>query len=244
MEWIKPGLQISIESLDSVPENKLFIKTGPSVLELNYFINTADCQVFPDTQSSYLVYIKFEDLYFQSQPEFPFKGMPSHSQSICCNAQLLLLDLMFTNLDGIYRKLYLESKALELVLKAYSLHAEQSHGCENCRFLKFEYNKDKVQQARQILLDQLNNPPTIPELSKMLGLNQCYLKKGFKEMYNTTIYDFVKDQRMELAKSLIRKSGQNLNEISVALGYASISSFSKAFKKKHGLNPSELKTDN
>jgi AraC-like DNA-binding protein len=241
MEFIKPGLQISFENLESVPVNELLIKSAPDSLELNYFLNTSECQVFSGSKNSFLIYIKIEHAYFNGIEEFPFKNMPSQVQAICCNTQFMLLDLMSTQLTGIYRKLYLESKSMELILRAYGLHVEEKGSCANCRFLQFDYNKEKIQKARQILLYQLNNPPTIPELAKTLGINQCYLKKGFKEMYNTTVYDFVQEQRMELAKGMIRNSQYNLNEISESLGFSSTSSFSKAFKKMHGVNPSELR---
>ncbi len=243
MEFIKPGLEISCDKLDSVPVNELLIKSSPDSLELNYFLNTAECQVFSESTDSYLIYIKIENRYFNSdESEFPFRGMPSQTQSICCNTQFMLQELMTTQLSGIYRKLFLESKALELILRAYGLHIEQNSSCTNCRFLQFDYNKEKIQEARKILLYQLNNPPTIPDLAKTLGINQCYLKKGFKEMYNTTVYDFVQEQRMEMAKGMIRNSQFSLTEISESLGFSSAGSFSKAFKKMHGVNPSEMKT--
>ncbi len=242
MELIKSGLWLSVESLETVPVSELVIRSGRFSLDLNYFLNASECLAFPDVDESVLIHLKLENSYFQNlNNEFPFLDIPSHSQSICCNTQFILLDMMRSQLTGIYRKMFLESKCLDLILRAYTLHTGQNNNCENCGFLKFDYNKDKIQKARSILLYQLNNPPTIPELAKNLGINQCYLKKGFKEMYGTTIYDFVQQQRMELAKGLIQNSQYAIAEISESLGFSSASSFSKAFKKIHGINPGEMR---
>ncbi|MBK8483329.1 MAG: helix-turn-helix transcriptional regulator [Saprospiraceae bacterium] len=241
-ELIASGLQISFEPLVSVIGNELVIKIFEESIELNYFTNSNECEPSETKVTSFLIHIKFDQSYFKNKDfSRPFHALPSHSQSICCNTQFILMDIWTTNLNGIYRKLFLESKAVELLLRAYSLHLEQSGDCANCRFLKFDYNKDKIIQARQILLENLNNPPTIPDLAKIIGINQCYLKKGFKEMFNMTIYDFVMEQRMILAKGLIQNSQFSVYEVSESLGYASSSSFSKAFKKIHGFSPSELK---
>jgi AraC-like DNA-binding protein len=245
MEIIRPGLTLSIESLDCVPVNELVIRSSDTLTELNYFINAAECLIYPEFTESLLIQIKFKPEFFIiHQGEFPFRNLNSQRQSICCNTQQVLLDMIRTHLKGIYRNLFLESKCLDLVLRAYTLHLDQNASCENCRFLKFDYNKEKIQKARSILLYQLNKPPTIPELSKNLGINQCYLKKGFKEMYGLTIYDFVQEQRMEIAKGMIQQSQFNVSEISESLGFASTSSFSKAFKKMYGMNPSEMRQIN
>ena len=55
-----------------------------------------------------------------------------------------------------------------------------------------------------------------------------------------TIFDFYQDQRMEHAKFLLYEKGQSVSEVSVSLGYSSISHFSSAFKKHTGIKPCEL----
>ena len=78
------------------------------------------------------------------------------------------------------------------------------------------------------------------ELSRKVAINECYLKKGFKEMYGTTIFDFFQSQRMEHAKYLLYEKGLTVTDVSASLGYSSISHFSTAFKKHTGIKPCEL----
>jgi AraC family transcriptional regulator len=109
-----------------------------------------------------------------------------------------------------------------------------------CKFLSNQSDRMKVMNARKILMDQLTEPLTIKELSKRVAMNECYLKKGFKEMYGATIFEFYQQQRMEYARQLLYEQNLSVTEVSILLGYSSISHFSTAFKKQTGLKPCEL----
>jgi AraC family transcriptional regulator len=109
-----------------------------------------------------------------------------------------------------------------------------------CKFLANEADREKIIKAREVLLQHIGEPLTIKELSRKVAINECYLKKGFKEMFGTTIFDFYQSQRMEHAKYLLYDKGLSVTEVSMLLGYSSISHFSTAFKKHTGIKPCEL----
>lgn len=109
-----------------------------------------------------------------------------------------------------------------------------------CKFLALQEEREKIILAREILLNHIGDPITIRELSRKAAMNECYLKKGFKVMFGTTIFDFYQDQRMEHARYLLYEKGLTVSEVSAMLGYSSISHFSTAFKKHTGLKPCEL----
>jgi AraC-like DNA-binding protein len=106
--------------------------------------------------------------------------------------------------------------------------------------LAHETDCKKVLKARELLLQHIGEPLTIKALSRKVAMNECYLKKGFKEMFGVTIFDFYQSQRMEHAKYLLYEKGLTVTDVSVLLGYSSISHFSTAFKKHTGLKPCEL----
>ena len=108
------------------------------------------------------------------------------------------------------------------------------------KFLANEADREKIAKARELLLMHISEPLTIKALSRKVAINECYLKKGFKEMYGTTIFDFFQSQRMEHAKYLLYEKGLSVTDVSALLGYSSISHFSTAFKKHTGLKPCEL----
>jgi AraC family transcriptional regulator len=109
-----------------------------------------------------------------------------------------------------------------------------------CKFLVHLEDREKIIKAREILLAHIGDPITIKELSRKAAINECYLKKGFKVMFGTTIFDFYQDQRMEHARFLLYEKGFSVSEVSASLGYSSISHFSTAFKKHTGLKPCDL----
>jgi AraC family transcriptional regulator len=109
-----------------------------------------------------------------------------------------------------------------------------------CKFLTNDADRDKILKAREILIEHIGDPITIRELSRKVAINECYLKKGFKVLFGSTIFDFYQDQRMEHARFLLYEKGKTVSEVSAELGYSSISHFSTAFKKHTGLKPCEL----
>jgi AraC family transcriptional regulator len=121
-----------------------------------------------------------------------------------------------------------------------SMNTMQEEEVPACKFLAYHEEREKIIKAREILLQHIGDPITIKELSRKVAINECYLKKGFKVMFGTTIFDFYQDQRMEHARYLLYEKGLTVSEVSAMLGYSSISHFSTAFKKHTGLKPCEL----
>lgn len=129
------------------------------------------------------------------------------------------------------------------ILLLYSMDCMMGEKAEEvftCKFLANEADREKIIKAREVLLQHIGEPLTIKELSRKVAINECYLKKGFKELFGTTIFDFYQGQRMEHAKYLLYDKGLSVTEVSSLLGYSSISHFSTAFKKHTGIKPCEL----
>ncbi len=131
---------------------------------------------------------------------------------------------------------------LQMIL-LYSLESHFTNDEEPvfvCKFLANEDDRKKILAARDVLIKNINTPITIKQLSRKVGINECYLKKGFKEVFGSTIFEFYQTQRMEHAKYLLYEKGLTVTEVSELLNYSSISHFSTAFKKQTGIKPCEL----
>lgn len=109
-----------------------------------------------------------------------------------------------------------------------------------CRFLTYDSEREKVFEARRIIEQNVDRSITIKELSRMVAMNECYLKKGFKALVGKTIHDFQQELRISKAKEMLQLQGQTVSEVANSLGYSSISHFSTAFKKATGMKPCEL----
>ena len=158
-----------------------------------------------------------------------------------CNRKRMVLDALLSNsFSGASANIYINSKVHEVLLYSVECLIEEKEEGFACKFLEEESGRDRIYKAREVLLDHIGNPITIKELSRKVAMNECYLKKGFKEIFGTTIFDFYQQQRMEHAKYLLYEKSLSVTDVSDLLGYSSISHFSAAFKKHTGLKPCEL----
>ena len=172
-----------------------------------------------------------------------FKHLSSFSKTLplCGKTRMALEALLNHTYSGSLENIFINAQTQMLLL--YSLDCmlgEKEIDVVNCKFLANQLDREKIVKAREVLIQHIGEPITIKELSRKVAINECYLKKGFKEMFGTTIFDFYQSQRMEHAKYLLYEKGLSVTEVSLLLGYSSISHFSTAFKKHTGLKPCEL----
>ena len=102
-------------------------------------------------------------------------------------------------------------------------------------------DKARLERAKDILSNNLDNPPSLTELSKELGLNTTKLKKEFKEVFGLPVFKYLQNERLTTAHGLISKKEATVQEAAWHVGYDSLSSFSNAFAKKFGYRPSQIK---
>ena len=158
-----------------------------------------------------------------------------------CNRKRSVLEALLThNYSGAMENVFVNAKVHELLLYSIECLVDEKEETFTCRFLADERGRECIYMAKEILLQRIGEPITIKELSRKVAINECYLKKGFKEVFGTTIFDFYQQQRMEHARYLLNEKGLSVTDVSHVLGYSSISHFSAAFKKHTGLKPCDL----
>lgn len=128
---------------------------------------------------------------------------------------------------------------LRLALEGF-LIPDEANKLPACSFLSNNAERDKVLETQRIILQNLENPFTIKELSREVGMNECYLKKGFKAMFGKTIHEFQQLERIKRSKTLLSEGIYSINEVAFMMGYGSPSHFSTSFKKITGMKPCEL----
>lgn len=85
---------------------------------------------------------------------------------------------------------------------------------------------------------------TLADLAFDAGINTTKLTYGFKQLFNITVHDFQVEQRMKKAETLLRLSDKDVQTIASMTGYKTKSSFTIAFKKKHGIAPRQWREKN
>ncbi|MBO9636281.1 MAG: helix-turn-helix transcriptional regulator [Chitinophagaceae bacterium] len=151
----------------------------------------------------------------------------------------IIRDVLYNHYAGEVKELYLRNKVSELLLLSFS---RISPGTANATEIRLhQYDIDKIREAREYLLANMEHPLTVIELSHKVGINDFKLKKGFKQLYGVTIFDFLLEARMEKARALLTETDTPIHEIAFATGYKNVSSFTAAFKKRMGFPPSAMK---
>jgi AraC-like DNA-binding protein len=143
-----------------------------------------------------------------------------------------MLHEQFSPLAG---HIFLESKMLELI----AVLLEMSHRTAESQCFIQKRDEEKIRHAREILEQDLANPPSLHRLARLAGTNEFALKKGFKQLFGMPVFQFLQQLRMARAAELLRTGEQQVSEVALAVGYENVSAFTRAFKQKQGMLPSE-----
>lgn len=148
---------------------------------------------------------------------------------------IVLNQLINYNLNQSIKPLYFKGKAYEL-LSLYFNRSEDAD-IEQCPFLVDETNVIKIRKAKDIIVSRMAEPPSLQELADEVGLSLKKLKEGFKQIYGDSVFSFLFDYKMEVARKLLEAGDDNVNEVGHKVGYSTSSHFIAAFKKKYGTTP-------
>ena len=99
---------------------------------------------------------------------------------------------------------------------------------------------EKINLAQEILLSDLENPPSLTELANKIGTNTNKLKIEFKAQFGVPVFKYLQNERLKKAYNLIKNEQKTIQEAAWAVGYDSLGSFSNAFEKKFGYRPSQV----
>jgi AraC-like DNA-binding protein len=154
---------------------------------------------------------------------------------VTASMAVVLSQILNFNLNSSVEKIYLKAKVYELL--GLYFNTPEEGDVEQCPFLIDEDNVRRIKMAKEIVIQQMVNPPTLKELADEVGISLKKLKEGFKEIYGDTVYSYILDYKMEYARKLLERGNKNVNEVGLAVGYSTASHFIAAFKKKYGTTP-------
>lgn len=149
----------------------------------------------------------------------------------------ILNDIIYCKFSGSLKRIYLQSKIGELLM----LQLDQVFS-QNSNISKFSKgDRDKAHLVKHLIEINMFKPLTIPELAKLAGINTSKLKEVFKTEFGTTIFGYLTDLRLSLAKSSLEEGELSIGDIAYKLGYKHPQHFTFAFKRKFGFAPSKFK---
>ena len=184
---------------------------------------------------------KFHALFSSEAEYIPFLSPENiekkyYNEADISPSMAIVLNQIFNyNQNSSIKNLYLKGKGYELLSLYFNRNAE--NGIEQCPFLIDEENVLKIKKAKEIIIANIAEPPSLEDLSNQVGLNLKKLKIGFKQIYGDTVYGFLFDYKMEYARKMLDSGSYNVNEVGQEIGYSTASHFIAAFKKKFGTTP-------
>ncbi|WP_248724674.1 helix-turn-helix transcriptional regulator [Seonamhaeicola sp. ML3] len=222
--------------LDIHEENSLLLYNPQRELPINL-------QVAPNSWIvSVLIPIKkFHGLFSQEADHIVFLNEENKDKKyykdgvISPSMAIVLNQLINYNLNTAIKHIYFKGKAYEL-LSLYFNRSEEAD-VEQCPFLVDEANVIKIRNAKDIIVSRMAEPPSLQELADEIGLSLKKLKEGFKQIYGDSVFSFLFDYKMEVARKLLESGDDNVNEVGLKVGYSTSSHFIAAFKKKYGTTP-------
>ena len=155
--------------------------------------------------------------------------------TISPSLSIVLNQMTNYNLNESIKNIYFKGKAYEL-LSLYFNRSEEAN-VEQCPFLVDESNVLKIRKAKDIMVSRMSEPPSLQELANEIELSLKKLKEGFKQIYGDSVFSFLFDYKMEVARKLLESGNHNVNEVGLKVGYSTASHFIAAFKKKYGTTP-------
>lgn len=154
--------------------------------------------------------------------------------------QSILRQIQNCPYTGNLKKLYLEGKVLELIaVQLHHLNTQESTKYNNVRLTRLDI--DRIRQASELLEHNMQSPPTVDSMAATVGVNVNKLKAGFYQLFDTTVFEYLKKKRLKQALYLLEEDKMRISDIVYEIGYNNLSHFSKAFKKEFGVLPREYR---
>lgn len=223
---------------------QLQLKTGTCLLFYNPLQSLPmDMKVKPGSKLLHL-YLSVESLhrmFVDASEELAFINPENvdkkfYSETALNPVTTLALSQIFQlPVNGASQSIYEKAKVYEIL--AWYFNRSEETDIESCPFLENEDNVQKIRLAKKILIEKMTDPPTIPQLAKEIGLNEYRLKEGFKNIYGTTVFKYLSDYRMDVARHILEDGKVKVNEAAYQIGYTNPSHFIAAFRKKFGVTP-------
>ncbi|WP_405292607.1 helix-turn-helix transcriptional regulator [Algibacter sp. Ld11] len=223
-------------TLSILEENSLLLYNPQRDLPINLKIEPNSWMV------SILISIKkFHGLFSQEAGYITFlsddnKDKKYYKDGVISPSMAIVLNQLINyNLNLSIKNLYFKGKAYELLSLYFNRNEDAD--VEQCPFLVDETNVIKIRKAKDIVISRIAEPPSLQELADEIGLNIKKLKEGFKQIYGDSVFSFLFDYKMEVARKLLEAGNDNVNEVGLKVGYSTSSHFIAAFKKKYGTTP-------
>lgn len=159
----------------------------------------------------------------------------NHVVNMTPHTRMILDQIYNCPYQGVFRKLYLEGKSIELIVQQLWEVAQMP--VQNYKWRLHPVDIERIHKVKDILISDLENPPMLKELAKRTGLNDTKLKMGFLQVFGTTAYEYFRTYRINKSREILDQGKLNIDETAYLLGFHDATHFIKNFKNYFGTTP-------
>ena len=138
-------------------------------------------------------------------------------------------------ISGSLKKLLIEAKVHELIALQLNSTVNVLQGKAN------PITTELFQSIRQYLDQTFLQDHSLKNIARHFAINEFSLKKGFKENFNTTVFEYLLNKRLEHGLELLQTGKYCVEEVGSTVGYKYPNHFSTAFKKRFGISPVQVR---
>ncbi|MCC3156156.1 AraC family transcriptional regulator [Hymenobacter sp. 15J16-1T3B] len=204
----------------------------------------------PAAGGYHAVHLRFEPTYFTSLVQDNAEWLPLYEHILPQQRPGTLFDVARPSspqvlellgqlrncpYSGTLQRLYLEARFLDLFV------AQQQHYLTLRVAPARRRERDLLLAVRDYLDEHYANPPGLHDLARLFGTNDFLLKKGFRELFDTTVFGYVAEKRLTEARALLTHSDAAVQDVAARVGFSNAAHFATAFKRRFGLTPQQVR---
>lgn len=229
-----------VELVEPMQHNLLNLQGGKGFVEFeeDKTYETFDVHLYPGFLDQWYGKHKSLDVFMDCMRRQESSQLYEKAMQITPAMNRAIVELKACPFVGLTRKIYLEAKVYEL----FALQLDLCDVVANIgqKQVMKSSDIDKIHAAKEYIRLNSGTPCSIIELAHKVGTNDYKLKKGFKELFGTTVFGYLQQIRMEQAHQFLLENEKTVGQIADFLGYQNLSNFTAAFKQYWGYPPSMI----
>ncbi len=223
------------------------VKQGQAML---FILGSSECSIsYPAGKIKMINFSVPKQLMAQlgtNNPNFPIHG---NSETYTVEKDLLFTvplspelsrnvqQIYAANLSGEAQPLFINAKVIEILALMYHYFSEQKSIYPGIKPLDLQ----SIMRAADIVEKEMKHPPSLTELSRLVGINDNKLKKLFKAVFNNTVFGYLKEKRLQRASELLIQGDLTVQQVATMVGFKHTGHFAKSFTESFGKTPAEFK---
>ncbi len=150
---------------------------------------------------------------------------------MCMMIQLIVEQLAS---KGVQYKNTVKMLTLSLLYRLSEMDILENKKMENGKY-------DAIAPALNYISNSYAEQISLKKLAHMCSLSESTFRRSFKEIMGTSPMEFVHEIRIKVSTQLLREGRYSVNQIAMTVGYETLSSFNRQFRKIRGVSPSQWK---